>query len=158
MITEHKILSYTIDSHPNPDAVYEWIRDNWHDLGQFDVEEFVDSFKALAERLNVRCDYSFGINPDRGQFLHLIGDITQEQIDELDAGKMDLTGVCYDYNVIKALQNIDLGDWENRGYIDISEALSDLHRQGEWLYSDEGLREMCEANEHQFLANGEFYQ
>lgn len=157
MITEHKILSYTIDSHPNPEVVYDWIRANWHDLGEFDSQEFLASFEALAEYLGVRCDYSFGTSPDRGQFLTLIGQIDQEQIDSLKLGEYKLTGMCYDDSVIKALKYIDLEDWAH-GKFNICSALSDLHTQGEWLYSDEALKEHCEANEYQFLANGEFYQ
>jgi hypothetical protein len=161
MITEHKILSYTIESHPDPDKVYDWIRDNWHDLGQFDVDEFVDSFKALANHFQACCDYSVSLVPSRGEFLKLIGTFTQEQIDELNADDLPLTGVCWDYGLIKALQNADLEDFRTYDglniIIDISEALFDLHNQGEYLYSDDGLRKLCEANEYQFLANGEFY-
>ena len=156
MITEHKILSYTIDSHPDQKKVFDWIRNNWHDLGEFELNDFLVSFKALAQRLDVSCDYCFGIVPDRGEYLKLIGNITQEQIDALNPDDLDLTGCCWDYNLIKALKEVDLEDWEN-GYVNICHALKDLHEAGEYLYSDEALREMCEANEYQFLDNGEHY-
>ncbi len=39
---------YTIDDHPNPKAVYDWVRNNWHDLGEQMVQERVDSRKAVA--------------------------------------------------------------------------------------------------------------
>ena len=162
MIKTHEITTYTIDSHPYPEKVYDWIRNNWHDLGEFDVEDFADSFKALAERLgNARCDYSISLVPDRGEFLKLIGDISQEQIDALDADAMDLTGMGWDFTLIKALQATDPDDYQTFDglniTIDISGALSELHKQGEWLYSDEALKEHCEAHEYQFLANGKFY-
>jgi hypothetical protein len=38
MITEHTIKTYTIDDHPQPERVFNWIRHNWHDLGQWECE------------------------------------------------------------------------------------------------------------------------
>lgn len=160
MIKQHIITTYTIDQHPEPTKVFDWIRDNWHDLGEFDTAEFLESLQALAKRLNMRCDYSFGINPDRGQFLHLIGQVTQEQLDSLELG-CALTGVCYDDDVVEAVKNVDSDDYRTLDgldiIIDITQALAGLHAQGEYLYSDEGLWELCEANQHEFLASGKRY-
>jgi len=34
---------YTIDSHPNKQKVFEWVRNNWHDLNQYDIDELIES-------------------------------------------------------------------------------------------------------------------
>lgn len=155
MKTEHTITTYTIESHPNPEACFEYLRMNWHDLGQFDVDDFLKSFKALGEALGVRVDYCAGIHPSRGEFLTLCGRVSQSDVDALDADEMSLTGMCWDYGLIKALQETDLDQYPDK--VDLSHALADLHAQGEFLYSDEGLRELCEANDYQFTKSGKFY-
>ena len=40
---------YTIDNHPNQDAVYSWIRDNWHSTGALTTGSGVKEFKKLIE-------------------------------------------------------------------------------------------------------------
>jgi len=144
-ISKHTVTTYTIDCHPNPQAVFDWIRANWHNLGEYCLEEFVDSFKALAKALDTTCDYSVSNYPDRGEYLRL-GEYDEATADRLVPENCPLTGACWDHDLIAALQ---AGD--------VDSALNAVHNQGDWLYSDEGLAEFCEANEYEFLASGEFY-
>lgn len=138
---------YTIEEHPNPDACFEWIRDNWHDLGEWAVDEMVASLKALAKYTGGTLGYCISIEPDYSEYVKLV-DYDPERLAELYAQKDDcpLTGVCYDINVIEGLQNNELE----------SVVLKILHNEGEYIYSDEGLRELCEANEYEFTENGDF--
>lgn len=138
---------YAIGEHPQPEKCFDWIRNNWHDLGQFCVDEMLDSLKALANEIDGVLDYSLSIVPDRGEYVTIKG-FDQTKLERLYTKREDcpLTGVCYDHDVIEALYN---GELETA-------VLKTLHAEGEHLYSDEGLREICEANEYEFDENGKF--
>lgn len=138
------IYSYTIESHPDKQKVFEWIRNNWHDLGQHVLEEYVDSLKAACEALGVTFDYSISQVPDRGEFIK-IGEYSAEAAAALPRD-CSLTGVCYDDTVIEALASGD-----------IESILTAIHAECEYLYSDEALEEMCEANEYEFKENGKIF-
>jgi len=144
MIKQETIQAYTIDQHPDKEAVFDWIRSNWHDLGQFAVDDFIESLKALADAIDGKLDYSIGIFPDRGEFIR-ITDYNQQKLDDL-SGLTSLTGVCYDQWVILAMKDEE-----------IELALSFLHDEGEYIYSDEGLEYLCEANEYYFTEEGAFH-
>lgn len=145
MIKQETIQAYTIDQHPNKEAVFSWIRDNWHDLGDYAVSDFIESLKALANEIDGNLDYSVGLFPDRGEFIFLTG-YDDEKLKALKPDDLPLTGVIYDIYVIQALKE---GDMMN--------ALSFLHDEGEYIYSDEGLAELCESNEFYFTENGAFH-
>jgi len=136
---------YTIDEHPNPSAVYEWIRDNWHDLNQHSVDEMIDSIKALSNKIGGSFDYSISAVPDRGEFIRF-KDYDQEALAELNAGECPLTGVCWDADLIEALQKGDP-----------SKALESIHYNTEHIYSDKGLEELCESNEYEFTEEGNVF-
>jgi hypothetical protein len=144
MMKQETIQAYTIDQHPNKEAVFQWIRDNWHDLGDFAVDDFIESLKALADAIDGKLDYSIGIFPDRGEFIR-ITDFNQQKLDDL-SGLDSLTGVCYDQWVILSMKDEE-----------IELALSFLHDEGEYIYSDEGLEDLCEANQYYFTENGAFH-
>lgn len=139
---------YTIEEHPNQKACFEWIRANWHDLADYSTDDMTASLKGLAAHVNGRLDYSLSPVPDRGEFVR-ITDYNREALADLYTRKDDcpLTGHCYDVAMIEGLYN---GNLE-------SVALETLHAEGEYIYSDEGLLDMCEANGYEFLENGEFY-
>jgi hypothetical protein len=137
-----QITSNTIDTHPHPEACYEWIRTHWHDLGDDHVNEMVDSLKALAEAVSGTLDYSISAVPDRGEYITL-KDFDGTALYMLSADACPLTGVCYDQNVITALKNDSIED-----------VLTDVHNETEYRYSDEALRETCEANEYYFEDSG----
>lgn len=132
---------YLIDEHPNPELCYDWIRSNWHDLSQHCVDEMIDSLKAFAAYHNVDVDYSIGAFPDRGEYIRFSGPI---DFTDKPEGDCPLTGVCYDYDLIESASASDL---EYR-------ALKAIHAESEYLYADEGLRDLCEANEYEFLPSG----
>tara|TARA_R110002020_G_scaffold290275_1_gene505748 strand:- start:201 stop:641 length:441 start_codon:yes stop_codon:yes gene_type:complete len=133
---------YTIESHPNKPAVYEWIRNNWHDLSQHDVDEFIASLKALADTVNGLIDYAIGASPDRGEFIHLT-DYDKSLLRKLVPTQCALTGACWDYDVIHHAKK---GNIEG--------ALNILHLETEHVYSDKGLYNLCEANDYEFNEDG----
>ena len=133
----------TIETHPNKAAVYAWINANWHDLAQHSVDEFVCSLKVLAEAVDATLDYSISAVPDRGEFITL-KDMNTSKLKRLKAVNCELTGVCYDNDVIHAAQQGD-----------VFNALSILHLESEYIYSDEALYNMCEANAYEFHDSGE---
>lgn len=50
--------TYTIDEHPDPDKVFGWIRDNWHDLHGDDWQEGTDTWRAFCEHFGLTdCDW-----------------------------------------------------------------------------------------------------
>ena len=139
-IIETKI--YTINEHPNKDLCFEWIRNNWHDLNSHSVEEVVDSLKALQNEIGGELDYSISSVPDRGEFIRFT-DYDHEALCRLSADDCPLTGVCWDIDVIKGLREGN-----------IARVLDTLHQDTEYLYSDEGLLDMCEANDYEFTEEG----
>jgi hypothetical protein len=138
---------YTIDDHPNPKAVYDWVRNNWHDLGEHIVHEMVDSLKALADHVGGTLDYSFGLFPDRGEFVRITGG-NRSWLKGVKSREYPLAGVCWDQDVIGGYRD---GNLERR-------VLSALHSEGEYRYSDKGIHEYIECNGDYFKLNGEFYQ
>lgn len=140
-IIETKVC--TIDEHPNKEKCFEWIRNNWHDLNEHSVEEVIDSLKALQREVGGELDYCIGQSPDRGEFISLKG-YNEDAIEELDADNYPLTGVCWDYDVIKGIRD---GNTQ--------QILNYLHSDTDYVYSDEGLYELCEANQYEFTEEGE---
>ena len=153
---------FTIEEHPNKSAVYNWIRDNWHDLGEWALLDMIESLKAFADTIGATLDYALSIVPDRGEYIKLnfTGDIEpklESVLERLDlSGNCPLTGVCYDEDIINAFRNCEKGD-SLRDVLNEVEynVLRALHNEGEYLYSDDGLFEMCAANEYEFTESGE---
>jgi len=141
------LKAYTIDSHPNKEAVFEWVRNNWHDLADIDLEDIVASLKALAAYTKGHLDYSVSCVPDRGEFVRLT-DFDAELLKALDADNCPLTGTWSDYCVIKSAQNDELE----------SVVLSVCHDSGDFRYSDEGISDFLEINKYLFLYDGRFLQ
>ena len=133
---------YTIDEHPNKEKCFDWIRNNWHDLNYHVREEIIDSLKALQEIIGGDFDYSISAVPDRGEYIRFKG-YDHEELCRISAGDYPLTGVCWDMDVITGLRE---GNPEK--------VLESFHSDTEYVYSDEGLLEMCEANEYEFDEEG----
>ena len=138
---------YTINDHPNPSAVYNWVRGSWHHLGEHIIQEMVDSLEALADHVGGTLDYSISLFPDRREFVRITGG-DRLRLKGIKAREYPFTGVCYDQDVIGGYFD---GDLEHR-------VLSALHSEGEYLYSDDGINEHIECNEYYFKLGGEFYQ
>tara|TARA_R110000772_G_scaffold160628_1_gene271789 strand:+ start:839 stop:1279 length:441 start_codon:yes stop_codon:yes gene_type:complete len=135
---------YTIEEHPNKSLCYQWIRDNWHDLNRHSVGEVIDSLKALQNEIGGDLDYSISSVPDRGEFIRFTDYDTQALIScSKVADELPLTGVCWDYHVIKGMR-----------YGEPTQVLDTLHADTNYQYSDEGLYELCEANQYEFTEEG----
>jgi hypothetical protein len=64
--------------------------------------------------------------------------------------------MCYDEDILDAIREAKPEDSLSDILADIEyRVLKTLHDEGRYIYSDEGLREMCEANEYEFLESGE---
>lgn len=154
---------YKLDEHPNPEKVFEWVRGNWHNLGEWSVQEVVDSLIAFAEHVGAKADWALSIVPDRGEFVRF-----DFGYDEPSLGKMmlgvDLSGNCpftgtwADEIILDAFREAakDANATKQSVLHDVEfNVLKVLHAEGEYIYSDDGLREMIEANEYEFTAEGE---
>ena len=133
---------YTIDEHPSKSLCFDWMRDNLHDLNDHSVQKVKDSIEALSEAIGGTNDYSFGAEPMRGEFV-AFSDYDKDMLMKLNPNALPLTGTWADYRIIIGLQNNEP-----------SSALTDLHDDTEYLYSDAGLEEMCEAMEWEFTEQG----
>jgi hypothetical protein len=134
---------YKINEHPNKEKCFEWIRDNWHDLNQYSVDEIIESIKALSEKIGGTFDYSISQSPDRGEYI-IFKDYSQEALCSLSAEDCPLTGVCWDVDIIQGLKAGNP-----------SKVLESLHSDTEYQYSNDGLLELCEASEYEFNESGE---
>lgn len=139
-IIETKV--FLIGEHPNKEKCFDWIRDNWHDLNNHSGDEIVASFKALQEIIGGNFDYSICAVPDRGEYIKFT-DYDRDELCRISAGDYPLTGVCWDYDVITGLRE---GNPEK--------VLESYHTDTKYIYSDEGLLEMCEANGYEFDEEG----
>jgi len=142
-IIETKV--YTIEEHPNRELCYEWIRNNWHDINSHSVDEVIASLKALQEEIGGDLDYAISSVPDRGEFIRFT-DYDDESLCRLSADDYPLTGVFWDFDVIK-------GMLENNP----TQVLGTLHQDTEYCYSDEGLYDLCEANQYEFTEEGNIF-
>lgn len=136
---------YTIEDHPNVDLCYDWIRDIWLDLNQHSVEEVVDSLKALQAIIGGELDYSISQVPDRGEHITFTN-YDRDALCRLSADDLPLTGVCWDHQVITGLREYNP-----------ERVLKSLHDDTEYIYSDEGLKELCEANGYEFTETGSIF-
>lgn len=134
---------FLIKEHPNKEKCYEWIRANWHDLNQHSVYELIDSIKALSNVIGGTYDYSISQVPCRGEYITFKG-YDEAILDGLDAESYPLTGVCWDCNLIEGLREGSP-----------SKVLDNLHDDTEYVYSDEGLFELCDWNGYEFKEDGE---
>jgi len=135
-IIETKV--YTINEHPNKELCYKYIRENIHDLGRHDLEEVIDSIKALNKQIGGEFDYSISAVPSRGEFIRFTN-YDKDILMDLVADDHPLTGVFWDEYLIKGLRD---GDTLN--------VLRELHSEVEYIYSDDGLNCYCMDNDFEF--------
>jgi len=136
---------YTISDHPNKTVCLDWIRNNWHDLNQHSVCEIINSLNKLKEKIGGVLDYSISQVPDRGEYI-TFKDYDHKALLKLNKDDLPLTGVCWDYEVIVGFRT---------GSPTL--VLKALHSNTEYIYSDEGLTELCEAHEYEFISDGSIY-
>ena len=157
-IIETKV--YTIESHPNPGKVYDWIRNNWYDLTQYDVEEAIASLKAFAKFIGAKLDYAISASPVRGEYVTFnfeYAEMTLADIGHIDvSGNCPFTGVFYDEVILDAFRDESNGKCLETILNDVEHRiLKHIHDETDYLYADESLRDMCEANEYEFTEDGE---
>jgi len=140
-----EIKVYKIDEHPDKEKCFEWIRENWTDLNQHSVEEIIKSIEVLSGKIGGTFDYSIGQNPDRGEHI-TFKDYDHETLCYLSAGDCPLTGVCWDIDLIVGLREGNT-----------KKSIDSLHKDTEYIYSNEGLTELCEANDYEFNEDGSFF-
>ena len=143
--TEIKI--YTIDDHPYEELCIYKIRDTMHDLNNHSVSEVIHSINSLSKLIGGIVDYSLGQFPSKGEFISF-KDYDDELLDKLVADDYPLTGVCWDPILIESMQQDG----------DADRVLTALHEDSAYVYSDEGIREMCLINDYEFTLNGEIYE
>lgn len=164
-IIEEKV--YTFDEHPDKEKCLEWVRTHWHYLADHYVDDMAGSLKALAEHFGCKVDWAVSVVPDRGEYVRFI-DVPETTINDMMAsgaltsamleGNCPLTGMCYDENILDAFRDaLGTPHMELRDVLHQAgeNALSALHVDGEYAYSDESLAEMLTSNGYEFNENGE---
>lgn len=155
-------------------------------LGDHVLSESLESLKGFADFYNLNLDYSFGIFPDRGEFIRAT--IDNDELSELSgvrlykylennystyynqfsketnntlAGECPFTGVCYDENLLDEMRSF-MKKPDERTFQDLindctDTFMTDIHKEGEYLSSDEALTEDIEINEVEFYESGRTY-
>jgi hypothetical protein len=137
---------YNIDEHPNKEKCYEWIRNNDYHIGDFEIDELRLTLDKLSEHIGGTVDYCLSHYPDRSEHI-IFKDYDEDLLEALNGGECPLTGFFWDIEVINALKDKDM-----------SKVLDALHKCIEYLYSDEGLKEMYECNDYEFYESGERFE
>jgi hypothetical protein len=140
-IIETKV--YTIEEHPSKEVCFDYLRNNFHDLNQHSVDEIIASLKALQDVIGGELDYSICQVPARGEFISFTN-YDKDALCRLSSDDCPLTGFCWDIDVIVGLRT-------SRS----NKVLESLHEDTGHLYSDEGLKELCIANNYEFTDRGE---
>jgi len=136
---------YTIDEHPDKEACYNYIRENWLDLlCDYVIEELSDAIKALTKVIGGRNNYAISAFPDRGEYIEFY-DYSKDSLNDLNSEDCPLTGWLWDQVLIDALK-------ENNTH----KVLEALHKNCEHIYSDELLYELCMSNNYEFNEFGKF--
>lgn len=135
---------YTIDVHPHPEKVFEWIRNNWNDLHDLEGYELLYSLKRIAKMLGCEVDYCVSACPDQGDFISFDG--YKEQDLERFYRENEKRFDHWDHVIIEALAN---GTPED--------ILHDFYNQCEYIYSNEHLEDLCLINEYEFNEDGSIY-
>ena len=96
----------------------------------------------MSNKIGGTFDYSISQVPDRGEHI-TFKDYDHEALCRLSADDCPLTGICWDIDLIVGLREGNS-----------NKVLDSLHSDTEYQYSDEGLFELCEANQYEFDEDG----
>lgn len=140
---EIKIKVYTIEDHPNKEKCFDWIRENWTDLNEHNINDIMNSIEKLSLIIGGKYSYSIG---ECGNEHIAFYDYDENILNSLDGEKCQLTGVCYDYDIIEGAKTKNF-----QKVIDL------VHKEHEYLYTSEALQELCESMKYEFLESGKFY-
>ena len=155
---------YTIEDHPDPEKVYEWIRYNWHDLADHTLQEALDSVQAFSKRLGITVDWSLGATPHRSEYITFYCDFgdelarNEEGLSEWLKSSCPFTGTWADEVILDAFREAASADTLDEVLEDVaSRIITAVHTDAEYIYSDIALHELCEANEYEFTSNGKVH-
>jgi len=179
---KHTTYTWLIEDHPYPDKVYDWVRDNWHDLGDHTVTEATESLEKFAAHFDCEVDWSLGIDPSRGEYItfsapfdlqgysghslkailhinHYFEFLAKDGIHKkFSRGECPFAGVHFDEVLLDAVWDFRSNPEEltmNQLMRRCGEnLLKCIHDEGEYIYSDKGLKDFLTANEYEFLQNG----
>lgn len=173
---------YSIDVHPHPERVFDWIRQNW-DVTDWLLDEYVGSLRGFCKHYDLTlADWSISATGHRSEFVKItIPDeiaemsgvrlwkylqrhystyhcqFTGQQRDAL-AGGCPFTGMIYDEDALDPMREFirrpDSRTWRELVDDCVASLIQALHREAEYRYSDEALREDCEANDYLFYERG----
>ena len=154
------------------------IQENEHYLGDVPLFEAIESLKGFSNYYNLSLTYSLSIIPDRGEhitatiedddlaelsgvrlFKYLtnnfdtyISQYTKKRASTL-AGDCPFTGVCYDEFLLDEIRSFMKQPDERTFQELINDCTTNLkrtlHNEGEYIYSDEGIKELLEGSEGQ---------
>ena len=134
---------YTIDVHPQPEKVFDWIRNNWDDLHESEGRELVYSLETIAKGLGCKVDYCISAYPCQGDFISFRG----YEAEDLEAFRRENEPFNHwDYIIIEALEKQHP-----------NEILSVFYKECEYIYSDAYLEDFCLMNEYEFNEDGSIY-
>lgn len=135
------------------DSVKDNVIDNFIASGHFDyiLDEFTETLIGFTKYINGTLDYSLSLTPARGEFIR-VTDYESAYLKELLTidESCPFTGVCYDDTLIQEIKDKGL-----EGGLEAFNSY--LHKEIEYLTSYEVFEENCEANQYEFLENGELY-
>lgn len=180
--TKHCCYSYSIDAHPDPEACFDWMREHW-DLADMDLDDYMNTLRGFCNHYDLTlADWSVDALGHRGEFVKIEVSSDLEEMagvrlwkylqrhyatyrcqytGETEAtldGNCPFTGMCYDESSLDPMREFmrkpDSRTWRELADDCVSSLITALHRDGEYRYSDEALREDCEANEYEFYEDG----
>lgn len=133
---------YKLAEHPNKENVFAWIRKNWTDLVEHSVNDIVDCLNALQKKIGGKLDYSIGVY---GESYVVFENYNKADFKALYKTKDNcpVTGICHDITILECLKKNDFG-----------QLFKEINNEYEYVYSDEGLTEMFEAQEYEFYEDG----
>mgnify|MGYP003646791255 FL=1 len=134
---------YKIGEHPSKDKCFEWIRKNYLDKGDPEIEDLVCSIKKLSEVIGGTVDWAISHYDTQSDHI-TFKDYDEELLQGLNPDECPLTGCFWDIELIESLREKEL-----------RQVLNTLYNCIEHLYTDEALIEMCGDNEYEFYENGE---
>ena len=125
-----------------------------YDIYDACFSERVATLEKLAEILKGSLDYSLSCVPDRGECIKIspkYENLDFEALKDLDIDNCPLTGVCYDYDILKNVSD------ESTLNISLNNYITSIHDEFESMLEDDYLSEWCEASEYEFTEDGCIY-
>ena len=138
-IVETKV--YTIDTHPEKNKVFEWIRNNWFDLHTYEAEDLIHSLNKISKQLGSKVDYRFSCFPDQGDYIKFEKYNVEDIIFDIEKANY------WDIVVFEALKEKDPDS-----------ILDAFYTMCKYIYYDDRyLEDLCASNEYEFTEDGSYY-